>query len=192
MPSGSRRDAIVWFLLWVGRETGGIARYTDPSRFRSLLERDCQERWDENVVEHPQHQEAVDLWLEFFEWIGRSEVLSPPYTPSEYDEAWGSTWLKAFNNPTKLGLLRLLGRLASFGHVNSIILVGMLDLNSFPEPQFRLAALLVRLTQPILTAADANDLAVAAAVLLALEPPAANQGPTNSSFGLSNGISVVS
>jgi hypothetical protein len=171
------RESSVWLLCRASSETGGIVRCTNPSRFQSLFEQDFpQGWWRENVIGYPRQPEAVSPWLEFFAWLGCSELLSPHYIyhgPSGHDGAWADTWQRAFvSNPAQLGLLRLIGRLASAGHPNLVIPATMLDLNSFPEPRFRLAALFVRLTQPSLTAADANDLAVAAAALLALDPPA--------------------
>jgi hypothetical protein len=176
MPSSEARGSMVTLLCEASSQTGGIARCIDPSRFRSLLERDFHQAWwDANVIEHPQQPEAVGAWLGFFDWLGCSELLSPFYNnrPWDHDGEWVDTWQRAFvSNPAQLGLLRLLGRLASAGHASMVIPATMLNLNSFPEPRFRLAALLVRLTQPSLTAADANDLAVAAAELLSLDPPA--------------------
>ncbi|MGH8059855.1 MAG: hypothetical protein ACREOH_21890 [Candidatus Entotheonellia bacterium] len=59
---------------------------------------------------------AVAPWLEFFDWLGRSELLSPYYRLSDHDAAWADTLQREFlGNPAKLGLLRLLGRLASAG-----------------------------------------------------------------------------
>jgi hypothetical protein len=139
-----------------------------------LLEQDFHQGWwDANVIGLPQQPEAVGAWLECFDWLGCSELLSSGYGLTERDRAWADIWQRAFvSNPAQLGLLRLIGRLASAGHASFVIPATMLDLNSFEETRFRLAALLVRLTQPSLTAADANDLAVAAAGLLALDPPA--------------------
>jgi hypothetical protein len=174
MPSSEMQGSMVWLLCEASSQTGGIARCIDPSRFRSLLERDFHhDWWDANAIGNPQQPEAVGAWLEFFDWLGCSELLSSGYGLTEHDSAWADTWQRAFvSNPPQLGFLRLLGRLASAGHASFVIPATMLDLNSFAEPHFRLAALLVRFTELHLTAADANDLAVATMALLALDPPA--------------------
>jgi hypothetical protein len=75
MPSSEMQGSTVWLLCEVSSHTGGIARCIDPSRFRSLLERDFHHGWwDANAIEHPRQPGAFGAWLEFFDWLGRSEL----------------------------------------------------------------------------------------------------------------------
>jgi hypothetical protein len=128
--------------------------------------------WDRIFLPHPEQPELVSPWLAFFNWLGSSEILGPDLDDYGSGEtSWAETWQKAFiRDPTQLGLLRLLGRLAPLGETMDLIPRGMLDPARFPEARFQLAGILVRLTQPSLDANEAVSLADAVAALL--DPPA--------------------
>ena len=169
---GEFREAVVWFLCGMCSSTRNIIEYINPSEFRTLLERDLSQLWwFENFVGYPDKPELVTSWLEFFDWLGRSDALSSHYRREE-DDTWPNTFQEAFikgisqHEQPQVGLLRLLGRLASVGYAFTMIPSEMLNLDSFSEPRFKLAALLVRLTQPNLTPDEAKWLADKATELL--------------------------
>jgi hypothetical protein len=77
LPSGSKKEVLVWFLCRASEESGGITRCIDPFRFRALLEEiSLQPCGHENVVRYPEQPEVATSWLKFFDWLGRSDVLS--------------------------------------------------------------------------------------------------------------------
>jgi hypothetical protein len=169
LRSGRERETIVWFLLEAGRKSGGIARCVDPAHFRQLFEGDFPQCWwYHNIIEYPEQPELIPAWLEFFDWLGRSDILSPYHQASERDALWSEVWQREFiSNQARLGLLRLLGRIASVGGAITMIPTELTDPHLFSEPRFRLAAILVRLTQADVTEKDAEDLAEVVAALLA-------------------------
>jgi len=167
--SGSERASFLWILVEANEPNGRITKFIDPAHFRQLFEGDFPQCWwYHNIIEYPEQPEVLTGWLEFFDWLGRSNILSPNHRPSELDAPWSDIWQREFiRNPIGLGLLRLLGRIASVGGAITMIPAGLIDPQLFSEPRFRLAAILVRLTQPDLTDGDADDLAEVAAALLA-------------------------
>jgi len=192
MPLGRNRRALLWFLFRGASRNGRLTGRIEPSQLRALLDSDKHEAlWAENCVGRPDAPKALASWLEFFEWLGRSDVLATHYNArgsggKPLDDAWcesfqeayvkGGTQRPAFRGfsraeiPVKLGLLRMLGRLASAGYAIGSVPVEMLRLTASTEPRFRLAALLVRIAGPNMTADDAQQIANETVGLLA--PPA--------------------
>jgi hypothetical protein len=169
--SPAARECLVWFLRLAIQNSGAAG--IDPRRFQAFFQGDfARHWWRENLVPHPEQPELVSPWLAFFNWLGSSEILGPYLADhTERETSWAQTWQNSFiSDPTQLGLLRLLGRLAPHGHTLDLIPRGILDPARFPEARFQLAAILVRLTQPSLGADEAVTLADAAAALL--DPPA--------------------
>jgi len=185
------RHKVVQFLLEACSYSGGIAKCIKPSEFRDLWEATCDKlEWQENYVGYPDKLELVAPWLDFFDFLGCSDSLSHDYhiteDTREYDNAWCSTFQNAFiiglsqngllrlsnhnSERSRLGLLRLLGRLASIGYSIDKIPAEMLNVDYFFEPRFKLAAILVRLSQPTFTEEDAVRLADESVALL--YPPA--------------------
>lgn len=190
---GEFKSALVWFLCLAGTYNARFVECVEPSQLRVLLSYKDKRRfsWQENCVRRPERLKKEAKWLEFFDWLGRSDILSPFYREGSHgaktqDDDWCEAFQDAFirggtrerllsvfskaHHPVRLGLLRLLGRLASTGKTMEQIPPQMLNLSLFPEPRFKLAALLVRIAQRNLKADEARQLAREAVALLA--PPA--------------------
>jgi len=167
LPAGKRCADILWFLCRASAETGGLLTSIDPTGLRALLQQNgLYTAWYENVVGFAEESNLRDRWLEFFDWLGHSDCLDSRYFANNVDGRWARAWEEAFMlNPSKSGLLRVLGRVASIGRTTHIPAT-RLELASFSEPAGRLAALLLRLTQPALSDKESSDLAAAAAELL--------------------------
>jgi hypothetical protein len=192
VPPGESKRALLWFLCLIGSSSGRLADCVEPSQLRALLDHDESKGfWRANFVRRPDEPGSVRDWLEFFKWLGSSDILNAHYSTRDaavenHDDAWCETLQEAFAGegtrrsasrldgsthvPAELGLLRLLGRLASAGYTMGPVPVEMLTLASFSEPRFKLAALLVRIAQRNLSADQAQQLAHEAIALL--EPPA--------------------
>jgi hypothetical protein len=181
---GEARNGLVWFLCNAGSDDGRLTQLTTPSQLKALLDVDEPRAawWDENYVAYPKSPDATADWLEFYDWLGRSDILSQhyPLDSGDNDRKWCDTFQQGFvrsvplheheHQRDGLGLLRLLGRFASSGTTMERVPSQMLDLNRFPEPRFQLAALLVCIAQPTLNVDQVERLASDAIALLA--PPA--------------------
>jgi hypothetical protein len=112
-----------------------------------------------------EHQEENASWIDFFDWLGRTrpgELLPLGDGSDDNDRRWFETWSRAFlKAPTRLGLLHLLGSFVVRGYANTSVPKELLpmDSDSLPEPQSRLAALVMRLTYRRLTKKEAVYLA---------------------------------
>ncbi len=183
--SSAKRDdirmSLVWFLVRVSVENGGgIARCIEPSEFQALCEISSEYPWwAEACVAHPEESDLVNAWVRFFDWLGHSEILAPYYLSSSWigssidDEAWSATFQKVFVGRSARiryhsGVFRLLGRLASAGHVIDLIPGSLLQIDLFSNPRLKLAAILVRLTQSSTSREELEQLADEAAILLDL------------------------
>lgn len=171
-PPDAAQVDLLWLLLRASSDTGALLTYVKPSRLKALFEAHPSEAlWFENVVAYTEKPALRATWLEFFEWLGRSDSLSSYYRPGVADERWQVAWQRTFiREPTRVGLLRLLGRVASSNERAVEIPAELLDLSAFVEPRFKLAALLVQLSQPGLSERDARRLAELAVSLI--EPAA--------------------
>jgi hypothetical protein len=197
---------IMWFMCMASSHTGGIARCIEASAFEKLWTEYAEGggTWFRNFVGYPSQPELVSSWMEFFDWLGCSTSLSPYYDPysapnyglkesaREWDAGWSRIFQDAFissgaqhglsrffgrdSNRSRLGLLRMLGRLASVGHSMEAIPAELLNPDSFSDGRFRLAALIVRLAQETLTRSTATHLADEAIKLL---DPLAEMGADN-------------
>jgi len=191
-PAGQGRRMLWWFLRDAALCSRGFADCVDPSELRTALENgDCTGWWENDIVVLPENSTRISAWLDFFEWLGRSDILSPSYPVERRarlgnDNDWCETFQRAFltgtsrcpeslafvrrDVSTRLGLLRLLGRLASRGRKMNLIPCEMLNLPAGSDPRFKLAALLVRIAKPKCVLDDAESLANE--VISLLEPPA--------------------
>ncbi len=171
LPTIRQKSAFIWFLFLASEETGGLLRCLEPNELRALIEdTDTRAKWHQNVVACPEDPVLRLRWVEFFEWLGRSDRLSPYFEGNKICDCWREPWENEFiQRPSQVGILRLLGRLASVGHLIDIP-SKVLDVPPSTDPRFRLASLLVRLTQPSLSETDATNLAIHAVTLL--EPQA--------------------
>jgi len=181
MVSSPERDAVLWCLCIAGAASGGIAQYLDPSRFRVLCEGHTEQGWwYRNYVGDVENPDTIDAWLQFFDWLGHSDALSSYYDPENEDSVLCDILQEAFlGDHARWGLLRLLGRFASNGLSIELIPSEMLNPESFSQPRFRLAAILVRMTQHDLAEDEAVDLAERSTGLLS---PSAEPGANNLLF----------
>lgn len=187
MQSSGHKGTVVWFLCMAGTGSDGFPDCVPPAKFGELWEGlPVRRMWYQNCVAYPDDPKAVGPWLDFFDWLGRSDILIPDLRSTEYDKAWCDCFEDAFitdrteqdlsaqsgfrTPQPRLGLLRLLGRLASTGYSIETVPPEMLNVDSFAEPRFKLAALLVRLSQPTLTEELATRIADESVILL--DPPA--------------------
>lgn len=183
---GADRETLIVLLHMVGFHATGICRSVEAPELKELLERGGSGwRWHTNSVGYPADPVQRAPWLKFFDWIGRSEWLSPYYSVNEGEQrAWEHDWCREFqmafisrpggNGLSRLllkkakgeGWLRLLGRLASEGQAVDQIPAQMLDVGLFPDRRLKLAAALARLTQESLSEADARELGEKVSALL--------------------------
>jgi len=193
-PRPEVRFALTWFLLHTGSDNGGLQDYLDPPELQALLEgtQKIGALWLQNLIKRPEDPAAEVEWLQFFDWLGRSDALSQYYrgyhvsTDDRYDDDWCDCFQQAFASggssgrmlpkaagkakPLRLGLLRLLGRLASTGRRLDLVPRSMLQLTNIRGPRFKLGALLVRISQGDMGAAEAR--AAAGEAIGLLVPPA--------------------
>jgi hypothetical protein len=162
-----------WHLCRASAHTGGLVRCVTPTELRRLVESDTRHYWYENVVGVPKNAEDLPGWIDFYDYIGRLNTLGVYFRAENNDDEWAKVWQAELESrPEKLGLLRLLGRLASVGAlpVTSSILSHSFMSDTSLEPRFRLAGLLVRLANQPITDEEARDIAGRAINLI--HPPA--------------------
>ncbi|NOK10120.1 NACHT domain-containing protein [Corallococcus exercitus] len=167
------RERIVWFALRMASSSKDLGRHLDPLDLRQLMETTPEVAWWGDILACPSEPELILRWVGFFDWLGASEALGYEY---EYDEdfGWAGVWQRFYiSEPGRLGLLRLLGRIAASGESLLLIPTAMLEPVKISGRRFQLAALLVRLTQPDLSEGEAARLADIAAQFL-MDPPEAH------------------
>lgn len=165
-----------WCFFKAAEINGGVAKFVGADELLKI----CRACGFENVwpgdLGDPTGLQHFDEWAEFWDWLGRSKSLSPYWLGGgEHAEAWARIWEDAFiRDPSKSGLLRLLGRAASVSEDISRIPAPMLDLGICESPEIRLGVLLISLSRPSLTEHEARTLADVANELLHLasEPTA--------------------
>jgi hypothetical protein len=183
--SDADRNTLTWLALFAGRQGSSLARCLMPSQLQSLL--DTAESgtlaWSENHVTRPGDEREAARWIEFYDWVGRSDRLSPHYSRRATGRGgWCELFQEAFvdggvrslpvrrQRPLRLGLLRLLGRYAAKGATMGLIPPEMVDPAQLPDERSKLAGILVRISQHNLSPAETKAFARDAAALLA--PPA--------------------
>ena len=168
----SVRHAALWFWGMSG-ENAAVLDEIQPSEFEDICVRDGGWLWS---YVNPATGVANDAWLEAFDSIGRLKVITVPHVRDNLQKLkeWSILFQAAVidcdarRKPFRLGLLRLLSRIAALGIAIDTIPAAMLGGGSTSpwEPCYRWASLVVRLSQPSLTREDAERLADKAVELL--------------------------
>jgi hypothetical protein len=169
-PPKAVSEMLLQFLGRAGLGTDDVAQVIGPADLRQLLEQVGLKAWcHPDLIALPADDSAHAAWLAFFDWLGRSDFLAPPRrsSPVLLDNAWLSVWHRAFvENPTRRGLLRLLGHYVSLRESLPFTPEQALTIGPSEPACFRLAALLVKLARVDLTVEQAERLADEAVPLL--------------------------
>jgi hypothetical protein len=119
----------------------------------------------------PPPENLSEQHFEFYNLCGLATGLLIRRHEREPSEAWVLQWEQAFiREPRRLGLLRILSRCAWYVRTGTRIPPDLLSPQKYSDRRIALAALLLRLSNTNLNAAEAQDLASWAARLL--DPPA--------------------
>jgi hypothetical protein len=157
------REHAFWFWAIAGGAESGLDEI-EPGEFRNVCSPLGSRLWAYvNTGAGP----LTAAWLEVFDSVGRSHPLDLQVELQARHAVNVSKWCKSFqaafvDRHTKhssfgLGLLRLLGRMASVGITVDSIPADMLNIDASADPCYAgpcycLASILVRLTNPSLTA----------------------------------------
>lgn len=159
---------LTWLLCQVGSFSNNLTKFIEPAQLKALFDNSYEKKmlWTENYVNKPLDLQKFDEWLDFYDWLGRSDILYHNLFETRSNE-WCDIFQEAFvSKKNQLGLLRMLGRLSSSGDTMKLIPPYMLNLSQFSEPRFKLAALLVRISQRDLKPDEVQVLADEAVNLL--------------------------
>ena len=183
LPADRLAPHILFSLGRLFKLSAASSENIDPRRIRALLEKNSRNhgervRWGIDLVPYSEElpQEIITLWIDFFDWLGRSEALFPGYPIYSRIRAgkdWTNIWELSFaEDPTRVGLLRLLSRHASNGSSTELIPEALLRITSFESTRDRFAALLLIVTRSRQSLYDEKTLAMYAENLIssACEP----------------------
>lgn len=171
LPSGERKHDLAWFLLVASAKSKAFVNVVDPVELKEILE-DCTKlkvyRLPEEVPNEP---DRVGQWTDLVEWLGTNDRLGIVIRWSESENNWIPIFQGGFTyNSKRAGLLRILCRFAADGASLNAIPSHLIDHTKMSDLASKFSAIVVRLSQADLAAAEATQLADVASPLL--YPPA--------------------
>jgi len=158
---------LLWLLCYVAAQCPN-ALENDFERLSVIFQRQGIQNNELTILAHVNPPRILGpQYLKFHNMCG---LAHNPVLGWRHINEWRKHWEQAFiREPQSLGLLRLLGRCASYGPVGDQIPPELLMLDRYSDRRISFAALLVRLNDMHLTSSEAQELANGAVDLLILQ-----------------------
>ncbi|MBI4905615.1 MAG: hypothetical protein HY820_18430 [Acidobacteria bacterium] len=165
IKSTQARRRLLWILSQASSRTGGVCAVLGAKEIGEIWT--SGDQWDPLGCGFPKEESDNEVWIDLFDRIGRESTRDSYHESSGTGGKWCSVFERAFRNDLRrVGLLRLMGWYASSGVPVDVIPSDLLAPIRFAKPAFRLAAILVRLSQGTLGEVEAVQLADACIELL--------------------------
>jgi hypothetical protein len=153
------KNTLAWILGFYATCKKAL-NYLDPLLLEKHLLPARQYWWDNELHDNQVSLQKGSAWIAFYDHYGLMTGLKCSFSTWRIKETPVNAILQAFiDDSSRLGLLRLAGFWCAAGRQAQTRVQIFMPLDSFKEPRFRLAAMLVCMSQRDLTPEEAAELA---------------------------------